>query len=221
MTRSKSLWLLLIWFLAAASCLLVLKETGVWSRLDMDFLSDWLRDLGFAGGLLYMIAYTLRPLVLFPATPLTIFGGFVFGAFWGTVYDIIGAGAGAMLSFYITRKWGRTGFQRILRNKKLQTFDRKAEENGFMVVLYMRLMPFFPFDGVSYGAGLSKIRFWDYTWATLIGIIPGAIVYNVFGASLQEIGSEDFYWAIALYVVFALLPFAFKKREKNLSSDEG
>ncbi|MFD0695644.1 TVP38/TMEM64 family protein [Paenibacillus sp. GCM10027628] len=104
MVRVKSLWLLLIWFLAAGTCLLVLQVTGVWSRVDMDFLSDWLRNLDVVGGLLYIVVYTLRPLVLFPATPLTIFGGFVFGAFWGTLYDIIGAGAGALLAFYMTRK---------------------------------------------------------------------------------------------------------------------
>ncbi|OPH50688.1 hypothetical protein BC351_35855 [Paenibacillus ferrarius] len=213
MARSKPLWLLVMWFLAAGAGLLVLKWTGVWYSLDLDEITEWLRDLGPLGGLLYIIVYTLRPLVLFPATPLTLYGGYVFGAFWGTVYDFIGAGAGALLSFYITRKWGRSSFQRILKSKKLQSFDQKAEQRGFMVILYMRLMPFFPFDGISYGAGLSKIRFWDYTWGTLIGIIPGAVVYNVFGASFQEIGSWKFYAAVGMYVLFAGVPLLINKRQ--------
>jgi len=215
MVRSKSLWLLLIGLTAAAACLLVLKFTDLWSHLDKTSLTEWLRSNLLLGGFLYMIAYTLRPLVLFPATPLTLYGGYVFGAFWGSVFDIIGAGAGALLSFYIARKWGRTGFQALLKHKKLQAFDQKAEKNGFLVVLYMRLMPFFPFDGVSYGAGLSNIKFKDYTWATLIGIIPGAIVYNVFGASLHHIGSAGFYWAILMYAGFALVPLAFRRRSKG------
>ncbi|MNF79929.1 TVP38/TMEM64 family inner membrane protein YdjZ [compost metagenome] len=82
-----------------------------------------------------------------------------------------------------------------------------------MVVLYMRLMPFFPFDGISYGAGLSKIRFWDYTWATFIGIIPGAIVYNVFGASLNDIWSWKFLGAVVMYAVFAIVPLVIKRRQ--------
>ncbi|MDD9266800.1 TVP38/TMEM64 family protein [Paenibacillus sp. GCM10023248] len=213
MARSKSLWLLIGWFLAAGAGLLVLQCTGILKHMDLSRLTEWLRESGPLGGLLYIVVYTLRPLVLFPATPLTLYGGYVFGAFWGTIYDIIGAGAGALLSFYITRKWGRHGFQHILRNKKLQSFDQKAEERGFMVVLYMRLMPFFPFDGVSYGAGLSKIRFWDYTWGTLIGIIPGAVVYNVFGASLQDIGSGKFYAAVGMYAVFALVPLLIKRMQ--------
>ncbi|NQX70011.1 TVP38/TMEM64 family protein [Paenibacillus alba] len=219
MARSKPLWLLIMWFLAAGAGLLILKWTGVWDSLDLDVITEWLRDLGPLGGLFYIIVYTLRPLVLFPATPLTLYGGYVFGAFWGTIYDFIGAGAGALLSFYITRKWGRSSFQRILKSKKLQSFDQKAEQRGFMVILYMRLMPFFPFDGISYGAGLSKIRFWDYTWGTLIGIIPGAVVYNVFGASFQEIGSWKFYAAIAMYVLFAGVPLIFKKRQAFKARD--
>jgi uncharacterized membrane protein YdjX (TVP38/TMEM64 family) len=145
----------------------------------------------------------------------------VFGALWGTVFDIIGAGAGALLSFYIARKSGRTGLQSLLKNKKVQAFDKKAGKNGFLVVLYMRLMPFFPFDCVSYGAGLSKVKFWDYTWATLIGIIPGAIVCNGFGASLQHIGSSGFFWAVAMYAVFALVPLAFRRRSKDRSNKDG
>ncbi len=216
MIKANSLWLLFLWFTAAAACLLVLKTTGVFELFNMAAVGQWLRDLGWIGGLLYIIAYALRPLVLFPATPLTIFGGYVFGAFWGTVYDVIGAGAGAILSFVIARKWGRGGVQKLIKEKKLQSFDEKAEQHGFLVVLYMRLMPFFPFDGVSYGAGLSKITMRDYTLATWIGIIPGAIVYNYFGASLQHIGSLHFYAAIAIYTAFALVPLLIHKRKKGL-----
>jgi uncharacterized membrane protein YdjX (TVP38/TMEM64 family) len=216
MLRKKSVWVLLVWFIAAVIVLILLKTTGFFEQIELDEWGDWLRDLGLFGGILYILAYTLRPLVLFPATPLTLFGGYVFGAFWGTIYDVIGAGAGALLSFVIARKWGRSSVERLIKRKKLQTFDDKAKRNGFMVVLYMRLMPFFPFDGVSYGAGLSKVRGWDYTLATLIGIIPGAVVYNVFGASLNNIGSAGFYWAVLLYAVFALVPlwFRYRKRKK-------
>jgi len=214
MKLSKSVKLLILWFALALCGLLLWKFTNIGDRIHMDAISLWLRGLGFVGGLLYILAYTLRPLVLFPAIPLTVFGGYTFGAFWGTVYDVIGAGAGAVLSFMITRQWGRGSFERLIRGKKLQTFDEKAEKNGFMVVLYMRLLPFFPFDGVSYGAGLSKIRTSDYVWATFIGIIPGAVVYNVLGASLQDIGSMKFYLAVALYVVFALVPLLVRRKQK-------
>jgi uncharacterized membrane protein YdjX (TVP38/TMEM64 family) len=188
--RNKSIWVLLSWFTAAIAGLILLKATGILEAVEIDEVGEWLRDLG-------------------------AFGGYVFGSFWGTIYDVIGAGAGALLSFIIARKWGSSGVRRLIKGKKLQSFDDKAEKSGILVVLYMRLMPFFPFDGVSYGAGLSKIRFWDYTWATFIGIIPGAIVYNVFGASLNAIGSAQFFGAVLLYTVFALVLLWVTRRKRK------
>ena len=193
---------------------------GCMGRLDLNWITEWLRDLGPLGGLLYIIVYTLRPLVLFPATPLTLYGGYVFGVFWGLIYDIIGAGAGAITFLSILRANGdEAAFNGFCEIRSCNLSIRRPRKKAFMVVLYMRLMPFFPFDGVSYGAGLSKIRFWDYTWGTLIGIIPGAVVYNVFGASLQDIGSGKFYAAVGMYIAFALIPLLLKKRQALRTRD--
>ncbi|MNI29778.1 TVP38/TMEM64 family inner membrane protein YdjZ [compost metagenome] len=221
MRKSRSIWLLLIWFSTAAVALIILKLTGKLDEMNLDSLTVWLRSLGFGGGLLYTVVYAIRPLVLFPVTPVTLYGGYVFGAFWGTVYDIIGTGAGAALSFMIARRWGRSSVERLLTHKKLQSFDDRAGKSGFMVVLYMRLLPLFPFDVVSYGAGLSKVRGWDYFIATMIGLVPGAIVYNVFGGSLQDIGSAEFYWALLMYAFFAIVPLFWMRRNKNKSQNDG
>lgn len=215
MLRSKSAWLLILWLVAAVGCLILLKVTGLLNHLDLDLLSNWLREIGWLGGVLYMVVFTLRPLVLFPVTPITLYGGFVFGAFWGCIYYIIGAGAGAILSFYIARKWGRGIVEKLIKGEKLQSFVDRAEKSGFTVVLYMRLVPIFPFDGISYVAGLSKVRARDYILATMIGIIPGAVVYNVFGASFHDFGSSGFYWAVAMYVAFAALPLVLRRMRKR------
>ncbi len=194
----------------AVTCLSALQLTGIIDRLDIPALSAWVRDLGFIGGLLYMLAYTLRPLIFFPATVLTLFGGYTFGAFWGTIYDVIGAGTGAVLSFYIARRFGRQSVEKLLRGKKILDIDERIGRNGFLVILYVRLFPF-PFDGVNYGAGLSKVSARDYIPATYLGIIPGALVYNYVGQSLRDIGSSQFYIAISVYACFAIIPVVIMK----------
>ena len=156
MARSKPLWLLISWFVVAILGLLILKWTGVWKHVDLNWVTRWLRDLGPLGGLLYILAYTLRPLVLFPATPLTLYGGYVFRSFLGDGLRFYRGRCRRTVVFLHYSQMGRGSFQRILRSPKLLSFDQKAEEKGFMVVLYMRLMPFFPFDGISYGAGIIK-----------------------------------------------------------------
>jgi len=211
---------LIVMLAFAITCWIVLRISGIAANLDIPALSAWLRNLGFVGAVIYMLAYTLRPLVFFPASPLTLFGGYTFGAFYGTLYDVIGAGTGALLAFWISRKFGRASVEKLLRGQKLQSFDEQVGKNGFLVILYMRLFPF-PFDGVNYGAGLSKIRARDYIPATYIGIIPGAFVFNYIGQSLRDIGSDQFYIAISLYLIFALTPIVYKQVKKHKSKDEG
>jgi uncharacterized membrane protein YdjX (TVP38/TMEM64 family) len=205
---------LIVMLTFAMTCWIVLKATGVVANLDIPALSNWVRSLGFLGVLVYMLSYTVRPLIFFPAAPLTLFGGYTFGAFNGTLYDVIGAGTGALLAFWIARKFGRGSVEKLLSGKKLQSFDERVGDNGFLVILYMRLFPF-PFDGVNYGAGLSKIRARDYIPATYLGIIPGAFVYNYVGQSLHDIGSGQFYTAIGLYLVLALTPLVYKGLKKQ------
>lgn len=133
---------LIVMLAIAITCWVVLKATGVVAHLDLPTLSTWMRNLGFMGVLLYILTYTLRPLIFFPAAPLTLFGGYTFGAFNGTLYDVIGAGTGALLAFWIARKFGRGSVEKLLRGKKLQSFDERIGNNGFLVILYMRLFLF-------------------------------------------------------------------------------
>jgi uncharacterized membrane protein YdjX (TVP38/TMEM64 family) len=205
----------------AALCFITLNLTGVVENFDVPGWSAWILEQGWVGALLYIIAYILRPLIFFPATVLTLFGGYTFGAFYGTIYDIIGAGTGAVLAFWIARRFGRGSVEKLLRGKRWQTFDERAEKHGLTAVLFMRLIPLFPFDGINYGAGLSNIRLRDYTIATYVGIIPGAIVYNNFGASLHHIGSKQFYIALSIYAAFALFPLIYRWVKKNKTTEEG
>lgn len=54
---------------------------------------------GAAAPVLFIFIYALRPLILFPASVLSLTGGLAFGPLWGTVYTIVGATLGAVLSF--------------------------------------------------------------------------------------------------------------------------
>ncbi|MBI2986522.1 MAG: TVP38/TMEM64 family protein [Deltaproteobacteria bacterium] len=138
----------------------------------------YLLSFGPSAPLVYMVVYTVRPLIFFPASILSIAGGLVFGPLFGTVYTVIGASLGAFLSFGIARLLGRDFVKPLLKGK-LQQCDAFAERNSFSVVLFMRLLPIFPFDMVNYGAGLCGVKPVSYVVATVLGIIPshGAKVY--------------------------------------------
>lgn len=65
----------------------------------------------------------------------------------------------------------------------------------------MRIVPVFPFVGVNYGAGLSRIPFADFFLATLIAIVPGTFAFNLVGSSLTNIYSRQFVYAILILAI--------------------
>ncbi|TFB13163.1 TVP38/TMEM64 family protein [Filobacillus milosensis] len=168
------------------------------------FMAGWLAPL------FYLILFTLRPLTLFPASIFSIVGGLAFGAILGSLLAWTGATLGAVLAFLISRRLGEDKFKH-LKNKKVNELKNKFEEKGFLYILALRFLPIVNFDLISYGAGLSEVRLIDFTKATVIGIIPGTLIYNFMGASLVE-GNK---WTMMIvgigYAIIVLVPVLWKR----------
>jgi len=214
-------WLpLTLYFMFGLGLLLYFRMSGMLEQFDIQALSDWVRDQGLTGMVLYVLAYTVRPLVFFPASLLTVFGGYTYGPWLGTLLDVIGAGTGGLLSFWIARLLGRRGVEKLIGKGKLNVLDERIATNGFLVVLIVRLIPLFPFDAISYASGLSKIRFKQFAIANYIGIIPGAFVYNNIGSSLRDPFSWQFFLAIGLYVLFFAVGLVAQQILKNKQKKE-
>jgi len=208
------------YFMLGLGLLPYFRMSGMLEQFDIQALSDWVRDQGLTGMLLYVLAYTVRPLVFFPASLLTLFGGYTYGPWLGTLLDVIGAGTGGLLSFWIARLLGRRGVEKLIGKGKLNVLDERIATNGFLVVLVVRLIPLFPFDAISYASGLSKIRFKQFAIANYLGIIPGAFVYNNIGSSLRDPFSWQFFVAIGLYVLFFAVGLVAQRILKNKRNKE-
>ena len=70
-------------------------------QLIVDFLTASL-----LGPVFYMVIYALRPLIFFPATVLTLLGGFLFGPI-GILWTIIGSNASALVAYTVGRYFGQ------------------------------------------------------------------------------------------------------------------
>ncbi|AIF50950.1 TVP38/TMEM64 family protein [Pelosinus sp. UFO1] len=189
--------------------LLLVHFVGI-SRLTPESIRNIVLSFGWWGPVVYVVMYTIRPLLLFPAILLTLAGGLAFGPWWGTFYVVLGGVMGACLCFTIARLLGRDKMQKYIgKFSQLQLFESQIAQNGFRTMLIMRIVPIFPYDPVSYLAGLSKIRFWDYTAATALGMIPGAFAYNVLGYSLTDVFSSTFLLALLFVVVVMCTPLLY------------
>lgn len=120
------------------------------------------------------------------ATVMTLAGGFLFGIWLGSVLNVVGATAGATLLFLIAR----SAVGDALR-ARAGPFVKRMEEgfrrDAFNYLLFLRLVPVFPFWVVNLVPAFLGMRLAPYVIATLIGIIPGGVVYTAFGAGLGDL----------------------------------
>ena len=87
-----------------------------------------------------------------------------------------------MLAFLAARYLLRDKIRSLLiRRPKYRKLDRAVADDGWQVVVLMRLSPIVPFNLQNYALGVTAIPFLQYLTATLIGIAPGIAIYVYFG----------------------------------------
>lgn len=200
-----------------AAVIFLIRYFGVADRINLAMLKERILGFGALAGLAYMGIYAAATVLFIPGTPLTVAGGALFGPVFGTLYTVLGATVGASLAFFVARFFGRgfIGFLEGERFKKLADYDKKIEENGIGVVLFLRFVPLFPFNGLNFALGLTKVSFRDYFWGTLFGIVPGTFAYAYFGDSLASLNPLHIAIAIALLATLAIVAGKLSKKTQT------
>ncbi|MGA7515958.1 MAG: VTT domain-containing protein [Pseudolabrys sp.] len=120
------------------------------------------------------------------AALLTITGGFLFGIAVGASAAVISATVGATLIFLMARTaLGEPLLRRA--GPRATQLARGFREDAFSYLLFLRLVPAFPFFLVNLVPAFAGVRLGPFVAATAIGIIPGAIVFALAGAGLDSI----------------------------------
>jgi uncharacterized membrane protein YdjX (TVP38/TMEM64 family) len=176
-------------------------------------LEQWLRDFGLLkAAFIYVVLYAVRPLILFPATLLTVASGLLFGPWLGTLFTVVGENASANLAFSLARWLGR----RTVANHEsgmMRRWDEKLKRNGIVTVLTMRLI-MLPFDAVNFGCGLTAIRQRDYALGTFFGIIPSLVGFVLLGG-IAASGVQHRVFVLSLSILFMILSFVIAHRLKR------
>ena len=158
-----------------------------------------------------MAIYAVGTVFFLPGSLMTLLGGALFGPFWGTFYNLSGATVGAMLSFLVAR-YLASDWVSQKAGGKLKQIINGVEHEGWRFVAFTRLVPLFPFNLLNYALGLTRIPFGQYSLATYICMLPGAIAYTYLGYAGKEAISggegmvQKILLALALLAVVGFLP---------------
>ncbi|HEY1363427.1 MAG TPA: VTT domain-containing protein [Xanthobacteraceae bacterium] len=117
---------------------------------------------------------------------LTLIGGILFGAVLGGVAALIGATLGAICIFLIARS--ALGEQLVRRaGVAAGKLGQEFRADAFHYLLFLRLVPIFPFWLVNLVAALSGVRLATFAAATALGIIPASFAFAFAGAGLDSV----------------------------------
>ena len=179
----------------------------------------------------FVLVYVVQTAFSLPgAAILSLAAGAIFGVLQGTVFVVSGATVGAILAFLVSRTllrdWVVTKF-----GARMEGIDRGLRENGLSYLLFLRLVPAFPFFLVNLACGVTGLPLRTYALGTLVGIIPGSLVFVNAGASLaaietvSQVASPRVLGSFALLGLFALLPTIInavkKRRARNRFPSDG
>ncbi|MAF35412.1 hypothetical protein CMO91_06240 [Candidatus Woesearchaeota archaeon] len=173
---------------------------------------------------IFIILYAALVTVFVPGTVGSFVGALLFGPWLGTVLNVAGATAGAVVGFFISRLLGRKFVQTLIEGK-MDKFEKLVHENAFKGVLFVRIVPLFPYVGINYTSGLLKMHFKDYFLASVLGMIPGTFAYTLLfasigeqalteGITLQSLLTPQILLPLGVFAVLLSIPFILKKRAK-------
>lgn len=138
-------------------------------------------------GTVFTLAYAAAAALSVPgALFLTLAGGLLFGTLVGTALTVVGATAGATLLFLVARSTLGDG----LRGRAGGWAERLGEgfrRDAFSYLLVLRLVPVVPFFVVNLVPAFLGVPLRTYVAATLVGILPGVLVYASVGAGLSDV----------------------------------
>ena len=159
-------------------------ESFVWHREEIDrFVADHrlVAVMGFIA--IYSAAVSLSiPGAVF----LTVAGGFLFGVAVGAAASVAGASIGATFIFLLARS--AVGEPLLKRaGPRAAKLARGFRQDAFSYLLFLRLIPAFPFFLVNLVPALAGVRLGPFVAATVLGVMPAAIVYALAGRGLGSI----------------------------------
>jgi uncharacterized membrane protein YdjX (TVP38/TMEM64 family) len=160
----------------------------------------------------YAAALAIAFLAYVGATALSLPGGlvlsltmgFIFGRWVGTVLVVIAATIGATLVFLAARYLFADAARRrmgVLGEKINAGFT----ENALNYLLFLRLVPLFPFFLVNLAPAFTSIRLSTFVIGTFFGIIPATFVFVNLGQTLGRIDSLSGLVSVETLGAFALL----------------
>ena len=191
-------------------------------REHRENLLEWSNENRLLAMMIFVIGYAILVACSLPgATWMTLGGGFVFGTVAATAAVVFSATLGSVVIFLVSR-YTFSNFVRAKMGDVGRRIETGFRENALSYLLFLRLVPVFPFWLVNIVPAFVGVQLQVYVVGTFIGIIPGSLIYcsigNGLGAIFEVNGQPDLLVIFQPYIlgpimglaVLSLIPVIYK-----------
>lgn len=173
----------------------------------------WVREMPWAPAIAIGI-YTPAAFIMFPRPLLTLFTVIAFGPWLGFAYGMTGIMLSALATYYAGRVMRPDTVER-LGGEAGEQVKKALRKHGVLAMFGLRIVAVAPFAVESIIAGAARVKVWEYSLGTFLGMAPGVLATTVFGnqiAAALEDASKINYWIVgAVVVLFVAMTWAVKR----------
>eukprot|EP01080_Neovahlkampfia_damariscottae_P002363 gene2363-2831_t len=199
-------------FIVVVSAVTFVFSDQVFNGLDK--LLEYIQSLGIFGVAVFSLLFILTTIFFIPSFVLSLSAGFLYH-YWGIPINIISSTIGSVVAFFIGKMLLRQDVvSKLNGSAKFQAIDRAIKQNGFKIILLLRLIPITPFNFLNYVLGVTNISPLSFIAATLLGMTPEVLILvhlGTFAKNIKSIvqGKSGPSWGIELisYLGSAILVF--------------
>ena len=170
----------------------------------------WMTTYGPAGLITAMIISSIISPI--PNGAILAFAGMTMSSISVAVFGALGSTVGGVLCFYIARFGGRPLVEKFVKKSTVTSIDEWFRGWGSWAIILGRLVPFIPFDAISYISGLTKVRIERFTFLTFLGAMPRCLFYGYVG---ELIAQYNIPVLIALFATLLSVFLIFNLKKKN------
>jgi uncharacterized membrane protein YdjX (TVP38/TMEM64 family) len=146
-------------------------------------LRDWAASAGPWFPLAFLCTHVVVTVLPFPRTAFTVAAGLLFGPALGVILAVTASTLSALIALLLVRALGWQ-LGHLVRHPQVDALDERLRSRGWPAVLSLRLIPAVPFSVLNYAAGASSVAVVPYSFATLIGLLPGTTAVVILGDAM-------------------------------------
>jgi uncharacterized membrane protein YdjX (TVP38/TMEM64 family) len=150
-----------------------------------------------------------------PGQVLAVVAGYLFGPWWGTLYNMVGITLGSTIAFWLSRRYGRAYVERIVHEDALAWFDGLDDDHTRVALFLFFLVPGLPDDVLCFAGGLTKLPLWQLVVLAVVGRTPAFFLVNLVG---NYLGTDRPEAAVVLGgALLAVTALAYLSRDRLLA----